>query len=694
MNTMDNNYIKLNSYQIKNNKIEDLLNIDIDKIRDEHLTNLQKYDNNDKIITEAQILYYFIFNIVSIYNLEFLTHEILVNILDNYLRDNNIISQYDINKLCRKFFEKYSNSNGIIYTTELKKIYKDAILGNKYKIDKIMNLTDLISIIGFIKHNYIIDNNNSICYNIKRFMSKIYKYYIVNQIYIVWIFIYIITNMALFLWKFYKFRNNEVAFNLYGYGPAFAKGFAQICLFNTFLLLLPLIFSLIRFFKKFDELANYIPFNTNILAHKIYGYAIIISGSLHGIIHINTFFKKIQPMDYITWINTDLYKKGALNDGRTFSNYTKTLPGWTGIALCILFIITIPPAAYKIIKKRNYNLFLYSHYVLFPLYFILIVIHGANQWFEPTTAWIWSIFPLTAYCIEKIYKYQSKFKNSKFKLIESIVLGKFIILKLKKNNVFNNYNPSMYVFINIPVISNIEWHPFTIVSSPLSDYITLYIENLGDWTNDLYNIVSNNQPIDNIYIDGPVNSPSENYSKYDISLMICGGIGVTPFISILKYIATGVYNYNKLNSLNIRNLSDKKVYFYWCCRNQELFNIFSKSLNDITKLNKYSTIEMNIYLTSIKQNIHKDILSNIQYISYLLTKVDIFSNLIGKKNLIKLERPNFDNIFLNMVDKYSNITIGVFFCGGAMFRKDIQKKCKIYSINNKNVKFKLYYENF
>lgn len=43
-----------------------------------------------------------------------------------------------------------------------------------------------------------------------------------------------------------------------------------------------------------------------------------------------------------------------------------------------------------------------------------------------------------------------------------------------------------------------------------------------------------------IYIDGPYGAASQDYIKYDIVVLIGLGIGATPFISILKDVATGL----------------------------------------------------------------------------------------------------------------------------------------------------------
>ena len=43
------------------------------------------------------------------------------------------------------------------------------------------------------------------------------------------------------------------------------------------------------------------------------------------------------------------------------------------------------------------------------------------------------------------------------------------------------------MFINLPVISKFEWHPFTISSAPeRQDVLTFHIRSVGGWTNKLH----------------------------------------------------------------------------------------------------------------------------------------------------------------------------------------------------------------
>lgn len=50
------------------------------------------------------------------------------------------------------------------------------------------------------------------------------------------------------------------------------------------------------------------------------------------------------------------------------------------------------------------------------------------------------------------------------------------------------YTAGMYAFINIPQLSQFEWHPFTLTSSPGDSYLSFHIRAAGDWTKELHRI--------------------------------------------------------------------------------------------------------------------------------------------------------------------------------------------------------------
>ena len=85
---------------------------------------------------------------------------------------------------------------------------------------------------------------------------------------------------------------------------------------------------------------------------------------------------------------------------------------------------------------------------------------------------------------------------------------------------------------NIPA----DEHPFTISSSPLKkDNVSVTVKQLGDFTNSL----SNAKIGDRAYIDGSFGSFS--YLKKPSNKKICfiaGGIGITPFLGMLRYMSS------------------------------------------------------------------------------------------------------------------------------------------------------------
>ena len=84
----------------------------------------------------------------------------------------------------------------------------------------------------------------------------------------------------------------------------------------------------------------------------------------------------------------------------------------------------------------------------------------------------------------------------------------------------------------------IEFHPFTITSSPQDDFISLHIRAIGPWTKGLRKLLADveNDLIQKpkMLIDGPFGEGHQNWTNFEISVLVGAGIGVTPFASIIK----------------------------------------------------------------------------------------------------------------------------------------------------------------
>jgi predicted ferric reductase len=98
------------------------------------------------------------------------------------------------------------------------------------------------------------------------------------------------------------------------------------------------------------------------------------------------------------------------------------------------------------------------------------------------------------------------------------------------------YRPGQFVFISLSSahVSN-EEHPFTIASSPTQcGALEIVVRTTGDWTAQLPNL----QPRDRVLFDGPYGLFGHlHISAQTETIMIAGGIGITPMLSMLRYMA-------------------------------------------------------------------------------------------------------------------------------------------------------------
>lgn len=96
------------------------------------------------------------------------------------------------------------------------------------------------------------------------------------------------------------------------------------------------------------------------------------------------------------------------------------------------------------------------------------------------------------------------------------------------------YQPGQFIFINFkggPQGS--EFHPFSISSSPKNKQLTLTVKALGDFTSQLTQL----KPDTIAKIEGPYGGFNFQHGHQSHQIWIAGGIGVTPFLSMIPALA-------------------------------------------------------------------------------------------------------------------------------------------------------------
>ncbi|XP_016499621.1 ferric reduction oxidase 2 isoform X2 [Nicotiana tabacum] len=206
-------------------------------------------------------------------------------------------------------------------------------------------------------------------------------------------------------------------------------------------------------------------------------------------------------------------------------HYISNVPGEIGLLVGLILWITTFPA----IRRRMFELFFYTHY-LYILFMAFFLLH---------TGMFYACIMLPGFFLFLIDRYL-RFLQSKQKV--SLVSARVLTCETFELNFSKipglEYSPTSVMFLNVPSISKLQWHPFTVTSNSNleSDTISVVIKCEGSWTKKLYDVISLPSPVDRleVSVEGPYGPVSTHFLRHDTLVLISGGSGITPFISIIR----------------------------------------------------------------------------------------------------------------------------------------------------------------
>ncbi|KAJ4713194.1 Respiratory burst oxidase [Melia azedarach] len=467
------------------------------------------------------------------------------------------------------------------------------------------------------------------------------------------ILLWLIICMAIFAWKFIQY-SNRTAFQVMGYCLSTAKGAAETLKLNMALILLPVCRNSITWLRKNRRLNSVIPFNDNINFHKVIAGGIVVGVILHGGTHLACDFPRISSSDSSTFQQTIGPEFGYHQP--SYIEILTTTEVATGLAMVVLMSIAFTLAT-KWPRRQ----------VAFT---------------TKKTTWMYIAIPVLLYTGERIFR-AIRSRTYEIEILKAILYpGKVLSLKLLKPEGFK--------------------HPFSLTSGPRDDYLSVHIRTLGDWSYQLYSlfqekILTGAKEFPKIYIDGPYGAASQDYIKYDIVVLIGLGIGVTPFISIIKDVVNGAQK-TQLDQVGSRECNipngPLKTYLYWVSREQNSFDWFRDVIQEISsKTNmKQSVIEMHNFLTSVYEegDVRSALISVIQALHFARTGIDIVSK---TPVWTHFARPDWFNVFSKLARRHRGARIGVFYCGPTALARELERLCTKFSTKT-NTRFVFHKEHY
>ncbi|XP_057502904.1 ferric reduction oxidase 6-like [Actinidia eriantha] len=273
-----------------------------------------------------------------------------------------------------------------------------------------------------------------------------------------------------------------------------------------------------------------IPFEHATRYHVWLGHLTMLIFTLHGLFYLVAWSMQGRLLrEILEWKNI-----GVAN-----------LPGVISlVAGLFMWVTSLPP-----VRKQNFELFFYTHqlYIVFVLF---LALHVGDFIFSIAAGGIF------LFILDRFLRFCQSRRTVNVISATCLPCGTVELVVSKPANL--KYNALSFIFLQVRELSWLQWHPFSVSSSPLDGkyHVSILIKVLGEWTAKLRESILNGpkedpqieqqplQPHSNlsVSVEGPYGHESPYHLMYENLILVAGGIGISPFLAILSDILHRINN--------------------------------------------------------------------------------------------------------------------------------------------------------
>jgi predicted ferric reductase len=242
-----------------------------------------------------------------------------------------------------------------------------------------------------------------------------------------------------------------------------------------------------------------------------------------------------------------------------------------GTAICMIFMSV---TSLNYVRRKYYDIFFYSHQVYWLLTLFLC--------FHYPDTLTYLIPGIAILLVDKTIGFVSMFFAVKAEA--TILSPDWFEIKVRKGKNFR-CEAGQYVFLNVPAVSVLEWHPMT-VTWETKDELALHIKAQGNdsWSQRVIEEVQASAGYLPVRLDGFYGSNQITtgvLAHKDAVVFFCGGIGLTFPMSIIIELCT---------------LRPKMpVHLNWVTRTKEEYVAFEKLL--VATQERFSNLSVSVWIT-------------------------------------------------------------------------------------------------
>ncbi|XP_017728324.1 PREDICTED: dual oxidase 1 isoform X1 [Rhinopithecus bieti] len=432
-------------------------------------------------------------------------------------------------------------------------------------------------------------------------------------------------------------------------GIILSRGTAASISFMFSYILLTMCRNLITFLRE-TFLNRYVPFDAAVDFHRLIASTAIVLTVLHSVGHVvNVYLFSISPLSVLSCLFPGLFH----DDGSEFPQkyywwFFQTVPGLTGVVLLLVLAIMYVFASHHF-RRRSFRGFWLTHH-LYILLYVLLIIHGSFALIQLPRFHIFFLVPAIIYGGDKLVSLSRK--KVEISVVKAELLPSGVThLRFQRPQGFE-YKSGQWVRIACLALGTTEYHPFTLTSAPHEDTLSLHIRAAGPWTTRLREIYS--APTGDrcarypkLYLDGPFGEGHQEWHKFEVSVLVGGGIGVTPFASILKDLV--------FKSSVSCQVFCKKIYFIWVTRTQRQFEWLADIIREVEENDHQDLVSVHIYITQLAEKF--DLRTTMLYICERhFQKVLNRSLFTGLRSITHFGRPPFESFFNSLQEVHPQVS--------------------------------------
>ena len=343
-----------------------------------------------------------------------------------------------------------------------------------------------------------------------------------------------------------------------GFGVTITRGAASGMMWAYSVLLLTMARNLITFLR--ETIFNYyIPFDSYISAHKVIALTALFFTIMHAIGHGSNFYHiATQTANDLTCIFREVYHRSHVLPKFSYWLFL-TMTGFAGFMASLMTVIIFVFAT-QYARRYTYRAFWVTHH-WYVIFYILTFLHGSGRLVQDPLFGNFFLGPGIVYALDLLVSVGRR--TSEVAVVRADILPSQVIGVYFKRPITFDYKAGQWVKIASAAQNPGEFHSFTISSAPHEEFLSLHIRAVGPWTHNFrenYNPSNlRAQPYPKLYLDGPFGEGHQDWFRYEVAVLVGGGIGVTPFASILKEL---VHRFNIGARIECRKVSHRNLIFF------------------------------------------------------------------------------------------------------------------------------------